>query len=343
MSGALYYPSWTLRDPISYAEFLMYWDRLTFMTPYKKWGFDVYHEDDDVERMLRDAHEEYALPHVPTKEEKKRCHELLKNLMESGEVKLEKYVEVIDEKSYQIHANKIDYVTVRMLEHQNVMKHYFGKQYKVSAASGRIVMAVLAHCCSSEGLPAVTRDDNQYKLHMLSLADSVEVAVNDTEGRNVTTKEDAFTILINRIKIPGLESNDPRLLKKVLVARKKDDVNGYRKAFQEKVGAYCIRLENSGSVAETRDILCDFNAELENDRNALIKELKLAGVDAVISKDGMLALIAGGILSLASLGLGAALAATIEFRAYQKARKEVLGNNWTSWLYNVQHPKFSIL
>jgi hypothetical protein len=343
MSGALYYPSWTLRDPISYAEFLMYWDRLTFMTPSKDWKFDVYHDDNEVEQMLREAHEEYALAHVPTDKEKKRCHELLKKLMESRKIKLRKYVEVIDEKSYQIHADKLDYATVRMLEHQNVMKKYFGKQYKVSDASGRIVMAVLAHCCSSKGLPAVTRDDNQYKLHMLSLADSVEVVKNNAKVENIITKEDAFTILINRIKIPGLSSNDPRLLKKVLIARKKDDVNGYRKAFQEKVGFYCSKLEQSGSIAETRDILCDFDSELENDRMALIKELKLAGVDAAISKDGAIALVAGVILSIASLGLGATLAAAIELRAYQKARKEVLGNNWTSWLYNVQHPKFSIL
>lgn len=335
MSGALYYPSWTLRDPISYAEFLMYWDRLTFMTPEKEWDFNVYHEDEYVEKLLKKAHEEHAVPHMPTEDEKKRCHNLLKNLIESKRIKLEKYAEVINEKSYNINANKLDYETVRMLEHQNVMKHYFKEEYKLSDASGKIVMAVLAHCCSSKNLPAVTRDDNQYKLHMLSLSDAVEVEDDDN-------KVEAYSILIKRIKIPGLESNDPRLLNKVLTARKKDDVNGYRKTFQEQVKKYCGRLEESMSLAETKDVLNDFDADLVSDREKLIRELKLAGVDTVISKDGAIALIAGGVLSIASLGLGAALAATIELRAYQKARKEVLGNHWTSWLYNVQHPKISI-
>ncbi len=41
----------------------------------------------------------------------------------------------------------------------------------------------------------------------------------------------------------------------------------------------------------------------------LLKELKLAGVDAVISKDGAIAIAVGGIVSLASLGLGVAAGA----------------------------------
>lgn len=341
MSGALYYPSWTLRDPISFAEFLMNWDRLTFMTPEDNWDFNVYHEDDETEKVLREAHDRYAISHMPTDEEKDKCHRLLTKLMESDRFVLEKYVKVSAEKSYEIHANKLDQRTLRMLEHQSVMEKYFGERYKVSQASGKMVMAVLAHCCSSNGLPAVTRNDNQYKLHMLSLSDLIGVSGSEGEKSSVS-KFDAFTILVNKIEMPGLNTDDPRSLSKVLIARKKDDVNGYRIAYQKKMDAYCERLQNSASPAETKDIICDFDQELSGARRKLIKELKGAGVDAIISKEGAIAFVAGCVLSLASLGLGAIFASAIELRTYQKARREVLGNNWTSWLYNVQHPRFSV-
>jgi hypothetical protein len=156
------------------------------------------------------------------------------------------------------------------------------------------------------------------------------------------SKFEAFTILINRIAVPGLNTDDPRSLSKVLIARRKDDVNGYRIAFQKKMDEYCKRLQRSAGPAETKDILLDFDDELSGEREKLIKELKWAGVDAVFSKEGAIALVAGCALSVASLGLGATLAGAIELRAYQKARREVLYNNWTSWLYNVQHPRFSV-
>lgn len=341
MSGALYYPSWTLRNPISFAEFLMHWDRLTFMTPEDDWDFYVYHEDDETEKVLREAHDRYAISHKPTDEEKDDCYRLLTKLMESDRFVLEKYVKVSAEKSYEINANKLDQRTVRMLEHQSVMEKYFGKQYSVSQASGKMVMAVLAHCCSSNGLPAVTRNDNQYRLQMLSLSDVIGVSGSEEEQSSIS-KADAFTILINRIGMPGFNTDDPRSLSKVLVAREKDDVNRYRIVYQKKMDEYCERLQRSTSPAETKDIICDFDEALSSARKKLIKELKLAGVDAVISKEGVIALVAGCALSVASLGLGATLASAIELRAYQKARREVLDNNWTSWLYNVQHPGLSV-
>jgi len=113
MSGALYYPSWTLIDPVTFAEFLLYWDRLIFMTPIKNWNFDVYHDDKDSEKLLAQAHEEYTVAHVPSKSEKDDCHKLLKNLIYSKKFSLEKYADISKEQDYEIDANKLDSRTVR--------------------------------------------------------------------------------------------------------------------------------------------------------------------------------------------------------------------------------------
>lgn len=340
MAGALYYPNWCLNDPISLGEFLLYWDRLTFMTPVKDWHFPVWSDDSSVERSLKDAHTKYALAYPPSETEKAKCDRIIRDLLNEPK-EFEKYTAVIGKRPYQIDARKLAYETVEFLEEHNVLRRYYGDRYIAGEAGGHLVMAVLAHCCSSEGLPAVTTDDRQFTLQMLSIDDSLALE-REARPSAVQSTGSAFSMLLKRIRLPKARKRDPRFLSQVLVARQKDDVNGYRTKFQGTMADYCQRLMTVGSPAELDDVLSDFDSSAETDAKKLRKELRSAGVDAVISKNGAIAIATGVALGAASSGAGALAGTLLAWRSYKKARQKVLTEHWTSWLHQIKHPHFSI-
>lgn len=341
MAGALYYPSWSLNDPISLGEFLLYWDRLTFLTPSDEWDFPVWHDDPSVERSLHEAHQKYALPHSPTEEEKRKCDDLIRRLFRDGVDDLEKYTALIGSTPYQINSRKLAYETVEFLEQQEVLKHIYGDTYRAGLAGGHLVMAVLALCCSSTGLPPVTTHDTQFKLQMLSLDDSLDPE-GISHGSDVGSPGQAFSILIKGIKLPKARSRDPGFLKQVLLARQKDEVNGYRETFQATVRKYCERLMGATCDAEICDILADFDSAADADRRRLARELRAAGLKALTSKGGAVAVSTGALLGNMSPELGALGFAVLGWRVYRHARGDVLSRHWTSWLHQIAHPRFSI-
>ena len=53
---ALYYPEWSIREPLFLAESLLYWDRLTCLVPFKGERHTPEHEDREVGSKLQEAH-----------------------------------------------------------------------------------------------------------------------------------------------------------------------------------------------------------------------------------------------------------------------------------------------
>jgi len=340
MPGALYYPNWCLNDAVALGEFLLYWDRLTFMTPFKDWDFPVWNDDRRVEHSLKEAHEKYALPHKPTIAEKARCDKIIRKLFNEPK-EFDKYVAVIGKNPRHIDARKLAPETVEFLEGHRVLKHFYDETYIAGEAGAHLVMAVLAHCCSSERLPPMTTDETQFTLQMLSIGDSLVVKSEKREDE-VRRLPEAFSVLVKRIKLPKAKKHDPRFLRQVLIAREKDDVNGYRTKFQSTITHYCKRLMNARSPAEVGDILAEFDSSAETNRKKLQKELRSSGVDAMISKDGVIAVVISVALEAVSAGAGMLAGTGLSWRSYRKARQNVLTKHWTSWLHQIKHPHFSI-
>lgn len=340
MSGCLYYPHWDLRDSIFWGNLLAFWDRVTFIVPKNHYGFDPYHQDKDVLKSLKSAHEIYGVEHPPNKDEKDNCHELLKELFIDRKDLVEKYRKIIGEEPYVIAYNKLNPETVDMLKDAGLFEGDFGDVFYTKSACGYLVMAVLAHCCSSKRLPPLTDVPDLFRINVGSVIDSLE-AIASTENTEIHD-ENSPLLLLKRIPFLAASDENPKFLSKVLVARKKDDVNGYRKVFYDNIMKYIERLESSEVSAETYDILRDFDDEIKNDMKNLKRELIKAGVDAIASKEGIAAILGGLALGTISPEIGTTVALSGGLKAYRKARNRALKNHWTSWLYNVQHPKFSI-
>jgi len=340
MVGALYYPNWSLNDAISLGEFLLYWDRLTFLTPVEDWYFPVWNDDVNVEKNLKKAHEKHALPHTPTEPEKNKCDKIIRSLFGQKE-DFNKYAEAIGKDPYQIDVRKLAPKTVEFLEEHKVLRHFYDDRYLAEKAGGQLVMAVLAYCCSSEQLPPVTNDDTEFTLQMLSLDDSNASSSESCECE-VPSIDTAYLMLVKRIKLPKAEGDDPQFLSQVIEAREKDEVNGYRRNFQNTINKFTNKLMSIKTSAEINDILAEFDSSIDTDLQKLQKELRSVGVDAVISKEGAIAIGTGVILSGVSLGTGALGGTLLAWRSYRKTRQNVLKKRWTSWLFNIRHPHFSI-
>ena len=342
MSGALYYPTWSLNDPVTLGEFLLCWDRLTFITPDDRWSFPVHHVDRHVEDSLREAHgPEYAIAHVPSRAEKEKCDTLVRRVFSADVVDIHRYVSVIGSDPMHLGINKLAYETIQFLAEQQLVKQCYGDTVVAERACCHIVMAILASCCSSENLPPITTNENQFKLQMLSLDDSLRCEASGTRSVDECPR-DAFSMLLKRIRLPRAESRDPWFLRQVLVARKKDDVNGCRAAFQGTVKKYCQKLRGAQCGAEIVDVLREFDDRLHADQARLARELRHVGVGTLLSKDGVVALATGLVASSVSAGLGVLAGGMLGLQAYGAARRDVLGQHWTSWLHEVEHPHFSV-
>jgi hypothetical protein len=313
------------------------------MTPEATWdfGYDIRHEDKEVKRILCQAHEKYALAHKPSTQEKLACDQAIRSLVDRGALDFPKYVEAVDPgRKFLIDARKLGVDSVKILEQHEVVRHFKGDSFLAQEVAGQMVLAVLAHCCASSGLPAVTSERTHFKLQMLSLSDSMESESNSAKA--VPDEESAFFMIIKRLPILSSRSADPRFLQTVINAREKDSVNGLRAAFQERILEHCQSLLIAKTQSEVESILRDFDTDIKRDATQLLSELRAAGIDALISKEGATAAIVGTALGILSLGLGTLAGAGLEWRAYRLARQKVLKEHWTSWLHNIDHPRFSV-
>ena len=73
---ALFYPEWSINDPKFLFESLLYWDRLGCIVPDEMFKPEnaVWAEDQEMEKVLKEANERFVTPYLLTDEQKGRAH-----------------------------------------------------------------------------------------------------------------------------------------------------------------------------------------------------------------------------------------------------------------------------
>lgn len=335
--SCLYHPNWSVSDPVFLAEALLLWDRLWLITPYEEWNHQLGHENKAVARALQDAHDAHTSNHVPSKAEKSACHSILAKLFVDRHDLIHGYIAAVDRAPTFIHAEKLCPESVRLLEDHGAVA--VGAGIHVHDVISQLVMAVLAQSCAGTTLVQVTDSSHHFGLGCRSRIDA-EASKAETIEMNPDTL-DGRTLLLKRIPMIISSDGDPGLLRRVLSAREKDEVNGLRITFRETITGYVERLASCMTELEVKAVLQDFDAAVERDQRRLLRELKRAAVSAVISKEGVFAMLAGTLIGAATLG---GLATSIlHLRSYRANREKALSGHWSSWLYAVEHPHFSLI
>jgi hypothetical protein len=231
-------------------------------------------------------------------------------------------------------------ITIDFLQSRDVLMEYNDEACRADPRWAHLIMAVLAHCCSSDGLPAITTDKTQFTLQMRSLGSVLHADPNKADEA-VDDRATAVSMLLARIPLPKAEGRDDRFLRQVLQARAEDEVTGHREKFRATIDKYCERLRQAQCEAEVNDLLREFDDAADRDSKVLVRELRRIGVGCLVSKDGAIALLLGMAAGNLAPGIGHVVGAILGWKTYRNARRGVLRNHWSSWLYRVQHGKYT--
>ena len=354
---ALYYPHVSIGDPDFLFESLLYWDRLATILPFS--GFRPHRSTDDLNLELAALEEAYISGITPSRRQKEAVHERLAELIQRQPPKsVFEYRPqnlTADDQGSVIWAKKLSPKTVRMLETSDWIRSVDDEGFSaIAPAAANIILGTLAQECSSPTLPAITNDAGAFRTSCDTLLADIGASAGLTSASAQSAEQDetdqeqcAFitTAITSLGVIPGsVGARELRILREL---RQEAGFDAQRRAFADRVDEYLSELratpvEEHGLVAD------DWNERLTLERNALRDELKAAKIEGILDAKGLVGLIlaggfggggvvVGGVLggpvgAVVGLGVTAVRASFLR----QRRRREILSDNWTSWLYTVE-------
>lgn len=133
----------------------------------------------------------------------------------------------------------------------------------------------------------------------------------------------------------------PALLRRILDNREKPEIDGLRKAFQAKVDEYATQLR-AANGPERQLIVQEFEQELNADLQLLKRELQRAGLETLISKEGVVAMLLDLLVGTVQPGLGIAIGLAGEAVTYHQKRQDALDRHWSSWIFSTTAHRLAV-
>ena len=349
---ALYYPEWSIREPLFLAESLLYWDRLTCLVPFKGERHTPEHEDREVGSKLQEAHERYVTWAPPSEEQKRRAGKRLEALASLDPPEWCRAENLAPEHRQIFSAYKFPDVTVQALQERGWIRplHRAGNEglQLVADAMANVLLGVLVRECSSPSMPPITDDPGSFQASCNTLLAELGSPVGITsDPGHVRVAEDSsnsdFSLLMARIPHLGFaaETSPLHVLTKVLEARNNDEINHQRVAFRSRVDTYLERLRSA--EGPQREAIADqFRDELNVDLNRLKRDLQRIGLNVLIDKEGVVAVILRGLMGVVRFGFGTLLGLGEGLLDYHRKREQAFEKHWSSWVFSVAAPRLSI-
>jgi hypothetical protein len=249
--------------------------------------------------------------------------------------------------------DKLCYQTVELLEskgwiatlpNSSAPGDYGEKRAILHSTVANLLMGALAEECSSPSMPPITDKPWSFATScnrlLRELGSDQGIAFNK-EITLAPRKEEEVdaTFLLARIPNLGLDSErfNPSILKRLLEARKDSEVIGRRKAFQDKVDEYLKQLR-AVEAPEQGVLAKEFNRDLDMDLEMLKRELRRAGVEALTTKEGLVATLA----SFLGNGLTTVIGLVTGLGGYRKLRREKLNTHWSSWIFSASAGRITL-
>lgn len=349
---ALYYPTWVISNPVFLAESLLYWDQLACIVPLSEFKQEPWHPDREMRRAMVEAHEKYVFRLVPDDEQKKRVHERIAAIAEHPAPVWCRPGNLRPERHQYISASKFDPETVELLENGGwatpVGETDRTDLQVVAESAANILISVLAEECSSPTMPPLTDDPGSF----VASCNSLLAEMGSLEGltlesghdrTDVTKRQNEVTFLL--VRIPHLAIDDKRLdarvLRNVLKVRENSELDDLRRAFQDKVDEY-LKLLGDAKGGERDLIGLEFENQFTSDLSVMKRELQGLGLETLLAKESIVAILLGLAVGLHNPSLGIAIGLASELPIYRRKRKEVLEKHWSSWAFSAPASRFSI-
>ena len=335
----------------------MYWDKLATILPFE--GFAAWHGSDELGKELAALDERFLRPLIPTSEQKAAVHTRVAALLrEPPPPWLRPAHLMASDEQATLWAGKLSPSTLALLETSGWLTIGPGEEAgAIAPAAANLVLAALAEECSSPTLPPITADVGAFRASCNTLLAELQAPAGltgpawDVSNPAPTAAPDptapAFLLatLSQLAPIPGTVG--PRELGRLRKLRDDPDFDGQREAFCTTVDHYLKELSEA-PPQEVALVVDDWAGRLKRDKELLRRDLRRAKLDAIIDKDGIVALVAsgglaaGGVVAAGVIGgpIGAAIGLGVVAGrggvAYERRKREVLDQHWTAWLYSVE-------
>ena len=340
MYTALYYPHITIRNGDLIKTALLLWDNVEYIVP------DKYVRARSHDRNIQEAFELITKPHLPTLSEKRRAHELIVQMVNSGLPDWFLFSPNNEHLIYEIYPQKFLPETWEIVCETVKIKSPRNDTYKTNQLNkffGISMMSILADCCAGTQKRTITDEIDSYSY----LTRYITSAHGGSYGNISEELERLVTISLKIIDVETFE------LKRLIDLRKREEVNNddflrkLRHNYLEAVDRYVNRISfEARSEEDINEIERIFEQELSDDLKGLRERLK---IDAKIAILKVLAAVTtvlrpfmtvgSSILTSDLIGVGSLYEAKIN---YSKSRRKSLEDHAMSWLYTAKsrHPLF---
>lgn len=354
MLVALYYPHTVIRSKNLLKTALLLWDSVECIVPRSNWRIETPFK----EKSYNEATELIVRPHVPNQQQRNYANTEVKNfLQEQGsEFFLQNALRNRYNRKFLVYPEKFLRTTWHLLEKHGLARwDHISRDYGVPPALGLLMMSFLADACAGTQRQKVT--DRVLAYSLLERAKATLVGAPYVEGLDASQVAPE----LNRLVTLSLRVLDGRSIpiKKLLAFRKREakgksaDYRRLRLNYLENLKKYVDRmLKEAKTKADVKEIERQFKEDMREDLYNLKRELNIASVEPLFSKEMLLtALVLGGALLEPISGL-TKLAATLKgigiipliktrFRHKRERRKALLQHK-ISWLYLTQEKSLSL-
>ena len=348
MVTAVYYPHTTIRSRDLVKTALLLWDSVECIVPRVDWKM----ERPFKEKPYNEALEMVVRPHVPKQRERSHAHQDVAEFVREG---LSRFLFDIGPGGRYgprslLHPEKFLEETWCLLEEVGLARwDEIYADYGVPPALALLMMSSLADACAGTQKQKVT--DRVHAYSLLEKAKATLLGAPFVEGLDASQVAPE----LDRLVTVSMSVLDARKIpiNKLLALRKREakgrsaDYRKMRLNYLNGLRTYIHRmLKEARSPQDVAEIEHQFKAEMRDDLLSLKQELSLATLEALFSKEMVLAAIAiggafvepiSGLTNLAATLQGIGVIPLVKTRInHKKQRREALLGHKISWLYLTQ-------
>lgn len=327
---------------------LLYWDRLTCIVPHEEFPCRAGWPN-GMQREADQFHESFVTGIAPSDEVKERVHDRLEAFLTSEPPAWCRAENLVPSHAAVMGVRKVSPRTLDMLTERGWLVEREEDLALISRAASGLLLSTLAEEMASETMPAVTNESATFRAACNGLLGELQSqqGIGGSEPDEFRllglTPDDhsELTVVLAKITKLGVTAGsiEPKMLRRLYKLCLDSGFDEQRARFREQVDRYVADLRRRPAL-EHKAIHDHWEVELTRDRETLKRELRAAGIEAIVEKEGVLATgiaatagagtfaAAGPIGLIVGIGIaGAGIAGRV-----RKRRAEIRAGRWTSWL-----------
>lgn len=340
---SVYYPSWSISNPVTIFQFLVYWDKVAVIVPSIDWSHWIDSDDQQMRIAIGEAHEYFIEPEMPSPHAKVQIHNRVTEFVSESVPPAFDLSTIENPHLYtNIYPGKMLPETEEVLRNSGWARQMrrFGEcdYHLMHVAIAGLLMSVIAEECAGSQRVSVT--DHASAIQLAGEFMRMEVGRWPARTHIQNDPNNPIAALLGSIPTLGIQRTvrdnalliRPQDINRMISIRKDDSLEAQRRNLCDKISSYVDRMLPLSNF-EREIAIDDFRRDVDLDLKELKRELIRAGLEVLIDLDwATVATVFGSVFDPTKLTLLAGLGG--KWYSYRGRRREVINSHWTSWLYS---------